>query len=77
MPTKKKANFRKLDNNPTWVDDARGVCVSINEDSGLTYSAFRAPRPSAFQWPEKLVRNAAGNPIRFRTLEAAMKALDD
>jgi hypothetical protein len=69
-------NFRNIPGQGTWVDDVRGVCVSINEDTCLTYCAFRSPRPVGSWYSDAIVRNAAGNPVRFRSVEAAIKALD-
>jgi hypothetical protein len=50
-----------------WVNDAKGVCVVLDEDYKRTYRAFTAPRP----FSQYVVTNKSGNEIRFRSKEAA------
>jgi hypothetical protein len=54
--------------NGIWVNDTYSVSVALNEDYGRTFRAYADARP----YSKHLLRNAAGNPIRFRSREAAM-----
>lgn len=54
-----------------WVNEAEQMCVALNEDYKRTFRAYVSPRPSAYH----VVVNENGNPVRFRSAEAAAKHL--
>lgn len=54
-----------------WVNEADCVSFRLNEDYGRTYHAYRAARPYSNYYDGLIVTNKNGNPIRFRSTEAA------
>jgi hypothetical protein len=54
-----------------WVNEAEQMCVMLNEDYKRTFRAYLSRRPS----PYAVIVNANGNPLRFRSAEAAAKHL--
>jgi hypothetical protein len=67
-------DFAKLENlgfafvtRGLWVNATKGFSVTFDESYRNTYRAYTADRP----YYSKIVKNAAGNEMRFRSPEAA------
>jgi hypothetical protein len=54
-----------------WINEAEGMCILLDEDYKRTFRAYLRPHPS----PSYVVVNEKGNPLRFRSAEAAAKHL--
>jgi hypothetical protein len=54
-----------------WVNDADQMCIMLDEDYKRTFRAYLRPYPS----PSYVIVNENGNPLRFRSAEAAAKHL--
>ena len=54
-----------------WVNEADQMCIKLNEDYRRTFTAYLDNRPN----PSKVIVNEKGNPLRFRSAEAAAKHL--
>lgn len=54
-----------------WVNEAEQMCVALNEDYNRTFRAYLSRRPNAYS----VIVNENGNPLRFRSAEAAAKHL--
>lgn len=54
-----------------WINDDRGLCITLDDDYRNTFRAFHHGRP-IYQY---IVRNAAGNEKRYRTALAAARDL--
>jgi hypothetical protein len=52
-----------------WVSDALNASITIDEDYGKTYRAYMSRDRDTPN--DDVCRNANGNVIRFRTIEAA------
>lgn len=54
-----------------WVHDDKKLHIDLDDDYGKTFRAYT----SAYASQDTLVRNKAGNVMRFRSAEAAARYL--
>ena len=55
--------------NGLWANNAKGLCIMINEDYGNTFRAYSAARP----FSHYILKNKNGNAIRFRSPQSAAR----